>query len=272
MERFISKAELQDMLQKYNIGKKPLAALLGWGETTILIYMNQDEIPKNEYSDRLYRLYASPGEYLDLLINNQNNISDVAFRKSLSAVTENINNNKLLSAAQYVLDISEDYVSVCRLQNILMWSQIISLVLFDKALFPENYQPTRGNYPYKTVVTFYETKGFLFSDIRKSTNGILENHKKVGMSFMTLPDENEKLIIRVTADMFAWYGDKALSQLLAAERFRLCGPPTQNRKRIVSNDLMKKKYQEVFEQARIKKIKDVQGFMAKRLEALRKLR
>ena len=70
--------------------------------------------------------------------------------------------------------------------------------------------------------------------------------------------------------MFSWYGERAFNSLLAAERFRLCGPPQEKTRRSVSNELLKKIYTDIFDQAMIKKMKDVESFVFKRLETIRK--
>ena len=46
----ISVEEINKLLQKYNIGKKPLALLLGWGEATLLRYFD-GFTPRREYSE-----------------------------------------------------------------------------------------------------------------------------------------------------------------------------------------------------------------------------
>ena len=50
-EEVISIPEIAAILNNYRIGKKPLAKLLGWGETTIIRYMDGD-VPTKEYSDK----------------------------------------------------------------------------------------------------------------------------------------------------------------------------------------------------------------------------
>lgn len=270
MNRGITHSELEDMLKKYNIGKKPLSSLLGWGETTVLLYLNMEEIPQNDYTERLYKLYSSSAEYFDTLLKNHEKISHIAFKKSFKAVAGNVFENKLLGAAQYVFDHAEDYISKSRIENILMWAQIISMVLYDSPVFNDSYQPTRGNYPYKSVITCMDENNFFIGADKQYSeliSNIYENDKE---TLSVMLSDREKSILAFTYEMFGWYGEKALNQLLAAERFRLCGPPTQNRKRIVSNDMIKKTYQNVFEQAKIKKLSDVENFMAKRMEALRK--
>ena len=48
-DEVITVDEIRQILESYRIGKKPLAKLLGWGETTIIRYMEGD-IPTSEYS------------------------------------------------------------------------------------------------------------------------------------------------------------------------------------------------------------------------------
>ena len=84
-----------------------------------------------------------------------------------------------------------------------------------------------------------------------------------------LTDEVKEIVSHIS-DMFAWYGEKAFLSLLASERFRLCGPPDSKIRRSASNDMLKKVYTDVFEQAKVKKLTDLDGFISKRIDILRK--
>ena len=106
-QRSINKEQLMDLIKKYKIGKKPLSKLLGWGETTVLLYSAMDEVPDNEYTERLYQLYIDKGQYLEVLLQNRSNITDIAFRKSLKAIHEPIFESKILVVAQYIIDINK---------------------------------------------------------------------------------------------------------------------------------------------------------------------
>lgn len=268
--RCITKDELLDMLKKYNIGKKPLSKLLGWGETTVLLYCQMDKIPDNEYTEKLYSLYSNPGEYIQLLTENSLSLTPVAYRKSLQAVIKINSQDKLLLAAQFVIDLGANEMSLVRIDNVLMWSQIVSLVLYDKAIFEEPYQPTRSNSPYREVAEGYKNNRFIRIGSEKDNRAlynVLASAAKTNQSFLL---EEEYIIIKSVYDVFSWYGEKALSSLLASERFKLCGPITQSRRRVVSNESLKKIYSDVFELAKIHKMKDFEGFMVKRIEALRK--
>ena len=261
---YITKEQLQDLVKKYNIGKKPLSKLLGWGETTVLLYATMDEIPQNEYSERLYQLYVDKRSYLEVLIKNMDRITDVAFRKSILALHKPIFESHILSVAQFVFDRAQTGISQAHLEVILMWSQILSLRLYDKTLFEDIYQPSKGNgnSPYRTVAEGFKNR--VFFNFRENHNKA-EMEENVGEAFrpqirQILTDESMEIIDHVI-ETFSWYGEKAYVSLLAAERYRICGPLTSKARRSASNDMLKKIYNEVFDQAKVRKLKDFDSFM-----------
>lgn len=67
----ITSEEIMTILRRYNIGKKPLARLLGWGETTILRYIDGD-VPTVEYSKKLKAILDDPEYYYEILEHNHN--------------------------------------------------------------------------------------------------------------------------------------------------------------------------------------------------------
>ena len=69
------------ILKKYDIGKRPLSLLLGWGESTLTRYLDGD-IPTKQYSNTLKKILNNPDDMKDLLEKNKDNIKDVAYRKS----------------------------------------------------------------------------------------------------------------------------------------------------------------------------------------------
>ena len=65
-EGIISKNEIEEILKKYNIGKKPLSKLIGWGEVTVTRYLNGD-IPTKMYSDELKKILNDEQYMLKIL-------------------------------------------------------------------------------------------------------------------------------------------------------------------------------------------------------------
>ncbi|MCD8201389.1 MAG: helix-turn-helix domain-containing protein [Clostridia bacterium] len=81
----ITADEVKDLTKKYNIGARPLAKLLCWGEVTIVRYIDGD-IPTKEYSDRLKELFGDCDAFYQLLVEGKDKITDVAYRKAMTAV------------------------------------------------------------------------------------------------------------------------------------------------------------------------------------------
>ena len=265
----ITREELKHMLEKYNIGKKPLSKLLGWGETTILLYLREEEeeLPDNEYTRRLKNLYTHTPGYLSLLNSAQGRISSVAKRRSIEAVRELFPTSPIFDASEYVIRYFEEKhpehvdetMSLLRLQTILFWSQIAALCLDGEPIFEEDYAPGRTGLPYRAVEERMLNAGCIVP------KGLYEsdNLPPVGLT------ERQREVLEFVTDMFDWYGTAALSELLEAERFRLCGPQSARKRRVASKEMLKKCYGEVFRQAKVKKMKDIEGYMMKRISFIR---
>ena len=84
----ISLEEVRSIPEKYNIGKRPLSLLLGWGELTLSRYLDGDT-PSRQYSDILCQISRDPLCYLSLLEKNKDKLdSDLTYNKSKKAVLE----------------------------------------------------------------------------------------------------------------------------------------------------------------------------------------
>ncbi|MDA8336304.1 MAG: DUF4065 domain-containing protein [Peptococcaceae bacterium] len=81
----IAKDEIKAILDKYNIGAKPLAALLGWGECTIVRYL-KGHIPNVENSDRLKSL-RNPYVFRDLYETHKETLTPAAQKKLEGALS-----------------------------------------------------------------------------------------------------------------------------------------------------------------------------------------
>src|SRR5690606_18232950 len=84
----ISLEKILEIPQKYNIGKRPLSLLLGWGEMTFSRYCEGD-MPTKQYSDILQKIYDDPAYYKELLEKNKDNLKSLqAYEKSKRKVQE----------------------------------------------------------------------------------------------------------------------------------------------------------------------------------------
>lgn len=109
----ISLEEILYIMEKYNIKKRPLSKLLGWGEITFSRYC-EGYIPSKQYSDILKEILYNESSYLNRLNSNKDKISKLAYKKTISAVNsiiQNKTNFTLKSRNKYKTKV-EGYINI----------------------------------------------------------------------------------------------------------------------------------------------------------------
>lgn len=109
--------EIEELLGRYDIGAKPLAHLLGWGEVTIIRYL-KGQIPDRIHSDTL-RTLNDPRVFASIFDQNQQMLTSVAKKKvseALRSLTdihspEKIKVSNLLAAYNDQPDICNGYTN-----------------------------------------------------------------------------------------------------------------------------------------------------------------
>ena len=124
------------MMQRYEIGKKPLSRLLGWGDTTVMRYLDGIE-PNREFAARIEQLAGSPLEYAEVLEKNKEKLTDTAYRKTRKAVYREIFCDRSTEAMQYIIALAEGDIAPYRVMMVLYYAQVCSLVLRGLPLFEE---------------------------------------------------------------------------------------------------------------------------------------
>lgn len=90
----ISLEDIRKIPVLYNIGKRPLSLLLGWGELTFSRYFEGD-MPTKQYSDTLKKLLSDPYYYYEILENGKERLnSNLTYFKSRKTVLELIDVKK----------------------------------------------------------------------------------------------------------------------------------------------------------------------------------
>ena len=124
------------MMQRYEIGKKPLSRLLGWGDTTVLRYLDGVE-PNREFACRIEQLADNPWLYAEVLEKNKEKLTDTAYRKTRKAVYREIFCDRSTEAMQYVVELAEGDIAPYRVMSVLYYAQVCSMVLRGLPLFEE---------------------------------------------------------------------------------------------------------------------------------------
>ena len=109
--------EIEELLGRYDIGAKPLAHLLGWGEVTIIRYL-KGQIPDRIHSDTL-RTLNDPRVFASIFDQNQQMLTSVEKKKVSEALRslndihspEKIKVSNLLAAYNDQPDICNGYTN-----------------------------------------------------------------------------------------------------------------------------------------------------------------
>jgi len=217
----IRREEILQILEKYNIGRKPLSLLLGWGQTTILRYLN-GITPSPEYSKELLHILKDPSYYLELLTANQGRITELAYRKSREAVRTLLVGSRLSLIAQYIINRADGDISALRVQAILYYSQCFSLALYQRALFEDEcILHANAFIPYPTI----------YQNMRENGCRVLE------LSSDSLPSE-DRLLIDQIYNSLEWYGPETIRIVTAFERPSLQAKLKRGKKKSTASDII----------------------------------
>jgi len=128
--------ELNKLLEKYNIGKKPLSLVLGLGEITITRYFD-GYTPDKIYSDLLKSVLNNPKIMRHYLEKNKSLISDVAYRKVKSKIADielSENKDTIYLVSKYIIANTKD-ITPMALQKILYFIQGFAISLYNVDIF-----------------------------------------------------------------------------------------------------------------------------------------
>jgi hypothetical protein len=252
-EGIISGDEIKLILDRYRIGKKPLAKLLGWGETTIIRYMEGD-IPTSEYSNKLKAILEDPEFYYDLLLRRKDCLTNVAFKKSKKASLTKIMSSKIYAVAYYIVNKSDGEVCASYIQFLLYYCQAFSLAFYEKELFQEECGLNSELIPYSK----------LYDSMKRCGIHTLE----MGEEYLT---EEEKELVAAVQDSFSWYGPKAFQAMLNYEKSLLKISRDKYNNKIISKDTIKVYFKNILDKYNITNVKEIGKYPDQRILDIREL-
>jgi len=161
--------EIRGLLQTYEIGQKPLANLLGWGEATISRYL-AGLTPTREYSEALKRLKSSKN-MLNIFEQNGGVLTDVTKRKLKAKLNELLNpqhkkhvDNKLYNVARYFLSNIDpeagESITPLKLQKLVYYVQAWALGLYHTLVYEEDAQAWVHGPVYPSLYYLYRNYGY----------------------------------------------------------------------------------------------------------------
>lgn len=250
----ITTDEINEILNKYSIGKKPLSIVLGLGEVNILRYLNGSN-PTKEISNLLKMVLNNPFLYELYLINSKDNISEVAYEKSLGKTKQielSKENSKLYRSALYMIK-ELDETDALSIQKNLFFANGFSSFFLGSKLFNDNPEAWIHGPVYKEI---YDC----FSYYKSNTIDYGELFKNIEVDLT----EEEKNYLNEIILSFGIYSGSQLREMT-----HLTTPWLNARKglkdedyssRIIDSNEMNKYFKDIYEKYNMKELKDIEKY------------
>ena len=256
-ENIITTEEINNILSKYKIGKKPLSKLLGWGEITLIRYLNGD-VPSKVYSDQLYNILNNE-EYMSKLIEENkeliterayNNVKE-AIKKLKEPTFKYCIEKEIDIIAEYIIAIGNE-ITPLALQKILYYAQGFYKAFFGKFLFEEDCQAWVHG---PVFVNIYEK----YKDF-KSANILVDIDYDVGDIIV----DEKKEILNAVIKYFGYYNGKALEKMSHYEtpwiNARKGLLPTENSNNIIDKKDIKEYFEKVKDRYDMLNVLDIKKY------------
>jgi uncharacterized phage-associated protein len=204
----ISLEKILEIPQKYNIGKRPLSLLLGWGEMTFTRYCDGD-MPTKQYSDVLQKIYDNPAFYMSILEENKGNLkSQIAYEKSKRTTLKLLSGQKARTSKVdevigYLLFQCED-ITPLALQKALYYIQGFYYAFMNGFLFTEDCEAWVHGPVYREIFNRYASYRF----------DPIEGHDEFDVTVFT---DSEIAIIDCVIQNFCCYSGKMLERFTHSE-------------------------------------------------------
>jgi len=154
---YLSINQLEELLIKYNIGKRPFSLAIGLGEQTFTNYLN-GSIPKKATQQLLSRVYNNPTFYLELVEQNKKLLNDITLKKTITAANNLLNKNELsilFIYATYILAKCGD-ITPLQLQKMLYYTQACFIMFYNKLAFTDECEAWVHGPVYRSVYEKYK--------------------------------------------------------------------------------------------------------------------
>lgn len=181
--------DIKSILEKYNIEKRPLSKLLGFGELTITRYID-GQIPSKRYSDILFDILKDEQRMKAIAEENKDLVSPVTINKVFRAIKNCEKEKEMGSCAEkfalYIIKSGRDITNLL-LQKILYYTKAISELFCGSAMIPEPCEAWKFGPVFPIVYEKYKNLGK--QEITSSlsddyVNGLLTEEEKKIVDFV----------------------------------------------------------------------------------------
>ena len=198
--------EIKKILEKYDIGKKPLSKILNWGEVTVIRYLN-GQVPNKAHSDILKSILNSPFIMDTYLNKNKHNLSTLAYKKVKNKIKQmelEFNYSKIYIVSNYIINKMDDITPLI-LQKILYFIQGFSNHFIKYNIFDSDCEAWVNGPVYREIYDSYSR--FQYKYIEESN---IKNVKKSFTKYLTFDEIN---LIDAIIKNFGCYSSDILMQM-----------------------------------------------------------
>jgi len=195
--------DIEKIIEKYNIGKKPLSLVLGLGEITITRYLDGQN-PTKENSELLKNVLNNPMLYEMYLEVNKDKISKVAYKKSLGKTKQiefKDEKDKIYNVALYIIS-KEKEIDSLELQKILYFSNLFSKTFLNERITKEYSEAWIYGPVYKDIYDSFSYYGYNKIDYEE-----LIKDKEIDLT------EEEKKYLDGIIKAFGYYNGSILREM-----------------------------------------------------------
>ena len=247
--------EIEEILNKYAIGKKPLSLVLGWGEVTIIRYL-EGSTPEKAYSDILKKVLEDPNTLYEYLEKNKDLITKVAYKKTLGKIMElklTEDQSKIYLISKHIIAKMED-ITPLALQKILYYIQGFSTYFFDNPIFNDNAEAWVHGPVYREIYDRFSY--YRYNPISKNE---FESYNEID----SLSEKEIKLIDSVINN-FGVYSGKTLEKMthitIPWEEGRKELSEEEYSSNIIDTDTMKDYFTNIGKKYKMKDISDISKY------------
>ncbi|MGE5633316.1 MAG: type II TA system antitoxin MqsA family protein [Caulobacteraceae bacterium] len=254
--------EINELLEKYNIGAEPLSKLLGWGDKTISRYQ-KGLVPSREYSERLKEL-SNPLKMRELLERNREKVTKVAARKLEEGIKEILSlntrkeHNELVceDIVQFFLNKTDEesgeIITHLKLHKLMYYAQSWHMAYYKTPLIKDTFQAWVHGPVIPRVYEQFKSFGY----------NALPSIKELDKSIF---EESVINILEMVWIVYGKYGAKYLEALTHSEEpWRLARKGLREddaSKAEIRNEEILKYYSEIKEKNNIKAAEDLDKYV-----------
>ena len=253
----ITTEEIEEILKKYDIGKKPLSLILGLGEVNIIRYLNGSN-PTRVISDLLKMILDNPFLYELYLIAAKDRISSVAYKKSLGKTKQlelSKENSKLYNTALYIIKSLEE-VDAMSLQKTLYFANGFSSLFLKERLFDDLPEAWIHGPVYREIYdcfSYYKANKLDYDEITKNIE-------------ISLGEEEKEYLNTIIKDFACYSGSllREMTHLTKPWKVSRAGlDEYEYSKRIIDEEEMNDYFKKIYNDYNMKELKDISKYSKK---------